>query len=127
MNKEYTIIDCINNFENYYNNIDKSFKEDFSKEELKYDWFAENIIGATFYDTDLSVKWGKLLYKTVKAILNETQSELLSKMYEEYLICLNLIGKDKLEWGTSIRYCWFNNNEKEYVKNLKNAIKQMEE
>lgn len=120
------IIDCINNFENYYNNIDISFKEDYSKNELKWDWFAENIIGTTFYDTELSIKWGKLLYKTVTAILDGEQSKVLSDMYEEYLICLNLIGTDKLEWGTSIRYCWFDNGQEEYIKNLEIAIKQVE-
>ena len=118
------IMDCVNNFENYYEVLDKSFKEEFSKNELKWDWFAENIIGVTFYDTELSIKWGKLLYKTVTSILDGTQSKVLSEMYEEYLICLNLIGTDNLEWGTSIRYCWF--DKEEYIKNLENAIKQVE-
>lgn len=120
------IMDCINNFENHYKVLDKSFKEEFSKNELKWDWFAENIIGVTFYDTELSIKWGKLLYKTVTSILDGTQSKVLSEMYEEYLICLNLIGEDNLEWGTSIRYCWFDNSQEEYIKNLENAIKQVE-
>lgn len=123
---EYEIIDCVNVFENYYNNIDISFKEYYSKNDLKWDWFTENIIGVTFYDTDLSIKWGKLLYKTVKAILERLQSIIMSEMYEEYLVCLNLIGTDKLDWGSSIRYCWFNEEEKEYIDKLKDAIKQVE-
>lgn len=52
---------------------------------------------------------GKKLYRTVKAIVKETQLNMIEKHYEEYLICLNLINKndDVLEWGTSIRFAWF--------------------
>lgn len=102
------IIDCVNDFENFYDFLtDDNGKNEYKKEEWKYIWFAQNIIGTTFYDDDMALKWGKLLYKTVKAILERTQSELLESMYEEYLICLNLIGEEKFEWGSSIRYCWF--------------------
>ena len=124
MSKADEIIDCVNDFENYYDSLDASFKCAFSKDELIWDWFAECILDVAFYDTELSIKWGKLLYKTIKSILEDKQSEIMSDMYEEYLICLNLIGIDKLEWGTSIRYCWF--DDKEYVDKLKKAIKQLD-
>lgn len=119
------IIDCVNIFENYYNELSESIKKYVLKEDLKYDWFAECIIGTSFYDTDISIKWGKLLYRTVKAILDNKQQEFMSENYEEYLICLQLIGLDNLEWGSSIRFCWF--DKEEYIDELKAAIKQIEE
>ena len=117
-------IDCIYNFENYYNySLDETIKRVYSKEELKYYWFAENIIDIAFYDTDMAIKWGKLLYKTVKAILERKQAEIMEEMYEQYLICLNLIGIEKLDWGTSIRFCWFD-LDTDYEERFKKIINE---
>ena len=116
------IIDCIENFENYYKYVhSEEDKEMYTKEEFGYIWLCG--LFATFYDSDMELKWGKLLYETIIAIIERKQSELMDKNYEEYLICLNLIGEENLEWGTSIRFCWFEN---EGIKNkYKGYLKQI--
>ena len=119
---EDEIIDCIENFENYYKYIcDEETKKMFTKEECGYIWFCS--LFATFYDGDMELKWGKLLYETIIAIIEKNQAKLLDEKYEEYLLCLNLIGIDKLNWGSSIRFCWFDDDE---IKNkYKNYLKQL--
>ena len=120
MNNE--TIDCIENFENYYKYVcDEETKKMFSKGECGYIWFCS--LFTTFYDSDMELKWGKLLYETIIAILERKQDILLNKNYEEYLLCLNLIGTDKLNWGSSIRFCWFDATEIE--NKYKNYLKQL--
>ena len=122
------IIDCIENFENYYKYAcDEETKKIFTKEECGYIWLCG--LFATFYDSDMELKWGKLLYKTIIAIIERKQVILLNKKYEEYLLCLNLIGTDKLNWGSSIRFCWFDedtikNKYKNYLKQLGYKVKE---
>ena len=111
---------------NYPNNIEQDYKEfkeqserddptlGYTEEELRYIWFAEDIIGFTSYDDELSYKMGKKLFETCKAIILSNQIELINNDYEYYIICLNLIGEDNLDWGSSIRFCWFNDNDKTY-------------
>ena len=116
------IIDCVENFENYYKYmIDDEDKNLYTKEEWGYIWLCD--LFATFYDSGMELKWGKLLYETIAAIIERNQDILLNKNYEEYLICLNLIGVDKLNWGSSIRFCWFDNDEIE--NKYKNYLKQL--
>lgn len=116
------IIDCVENFENYYKYVEsEENKEMYTKEEFGYIWLCG--LFATFYDSDIELKWGKLLYETLVAIIERKQSELINKNYEEYLLCLNLIGAENLEWGTSIRFCWFDSEE---IKNkYKGYLKQI--
>ena len=99
-------------------------KEEFSEDDIKLIWFAEEIVNFTGYDDNLSLKIGKQLFKTAKAIINRTQQEHIKENYEMYIICLNLIGPDNLNWGTSIRYCWFEDTEK--AKLIQEAIKFIE-
>jgi len=116
------IIDCVENFENYYKySVSDEDKEWFTKEEFKYIWLCGFF--AVFYDYDLELKWGKLLYETIIAIIERKQSELINKNYEEYLLCLNLIGEENFNWGSSIRFCWFENDEIE--NKYKNYLKQI--
>jgi hypothetical protein len=115
-------IDCIENFENYYKYVcDGETKKLFTKEECGYIWLCS--LFATFYDENMELKWGKLLYETIIAIIEKNQLKLLEEKYDEYLLCLNLIGTDKLDWGSSIRFCWFDDDviENEY----KNYLKQL--
>lgn len=120
--KEDTIYDCVENFEDYFECIDdEQLKEWYTKKELSYIWFCD--LFATFYDNDLELKYGKLLYETIKSIIDRTQIDLINEKYEEYLLCLNLIGVDKLDWGSSIRFCWFDdkgieNKYKGYLKQI---------
>lgn len=101
-----------------------SNKEDFNEDEIKLIWFAEEIIDFTGYDDDLSLKMGKQLFETAKAIIDRTQQEYMKESYGMYIVCLNLIGVNNLNWGTSIRYCWFEDTEK--AKLIKEAVKFIE-
>lgn len=112
----------IYNFEYYYNTIDENERKLFNKQEIGYVWLCD-LLNVTFYDYSLEIKWGKLLYDTIIAILEDKQNIIMADKYEEYLLCLNLIGEDKFDWGTSIRYCWFDNEE---IKNeFINYVKQI--
>lgn len=120
--KKEEIIDCIYNFENYYKYIiDEERKKIHTKEEWGYIWLCG--LFATFYDDDMDLKWGKLLYETIIAIIERKQDILINRNYEEYLLCLNLIGTDKLNWGSSIRFCWFDDDE--LKKKYKGYLKQL--
>ena len=99
-------------------------KEDFNEDEIKLIWFAEEIIDFTGYDDNLSLKIGRQLYEIAKAIINRTQQEYMKENYEIYIVCLNLIGLNNLNWGTSIRYCWFEDTEK--AKLIQEAVKFIE-
>ena len=116
------IIDCVENFENFYKYIlDEETKKMYTKEECGSMWLCDFF--ATFYDSDMELKWGKLLYETIIAIIERKQDILINRNYEEYLLCLNLIGIDKLNWGSSIRFCWFDDDT---IKNkYKNYLKQL--
>lgn len=92
-----------------YNIIAELDDTDYTIEERAYIWLAEDVINFVAYDNDIDLKIGKKIYKTVEAIINRTQSEFMEEHYEDYIVCLNLIGEENLEWGTSIRYCWFDN------------------
>lgn len=120
----YEIIDCVENFENYYEyTSDEKVKELYTKKELGYIWFCD--LFATFYDTDLALKYGKLLYETITAIVERNQDVMLNQKYEEYLLCLNIIGTNQLNWGSSIRFCWFDSEE---LKNkYKGYLKQIDD
>ena len=59
-------------------------KEDFNEDEIKLIWFAEEIIDFTGYDDNLSLKIGRQLYETAKAIINRTQQKYMKENYEMY-------------------------------------------
>lgn len=125
MNNE--VIDCVNNFKNYWECELEENKKGFTEKDMAYIWFASCICNCTFYDYGLDINWGEKLYKTIKAIINRTQDKLMEEMYENYIICLNLIGVDNFEWGSSIRYCWFENADienrfKESIEQIKNIV-----
>lgn len=109
--------DCINNYNDWYNAVwlEQGGDEDFSKEDTKYIWLCTPLDIIT-YDDSISCELGKKLYQAIKSILNKTQEQFMakgySKEYVDYITCLNLLGTDNLEWGTSIRYCWFKDEEK---------------
>lgn len=116
---ESEIIDCVEVFKNYYDYICED-KELYTKKEYAYIWLCE--LFADFYDGNLDLKWGKLLYKTIKAVLEDDQMNMINNDYENYLICLQFLGENNLDWGSSIRFAWFNDRKK-----FENYIKQIDE
>lgn len=127
--EEIEILDCVNNFKNFYECVSEENKEGFSEKDMAYIWFSSCVCDCTFYDYGLDLEWGEKLYKTIKAITDRTQSELMEEMYKDYIICLNLIGVTNFEWGSSIRYCWFENADienrfKESIKQIKDIVEK---
>ena len=104
---------------NEYQNESLDFFSDFDKKIL---FLTEEIIGIVTYDDDITLEIGKKIYKTILAVLKNKQLEIVQgDFYADYILCLNLIGIENFDWGTSIRFCWFEDNEK--VKKIKNTIK----
>lgn len=129
--EEIKTLDPISNFKDYLEVYKETHEDfDYTEKDLAYIWFADNVCNTTFYDDSISLKWGKKLYRTVKAIVKETQLNMIEKHYEEYLICLNLINKndDVLEWGTSIRFAWFEDLvvKQHYIDSIKQIEKIVE-
>lgn len=111
-----TIENLQESFENYRTAIKGSYPEKDAApkhNELLLMWLADEVIDLTFYDDALSYLIGKDLFLTINAILKDKQEYMLKDniLYTRYLICLNLIGVDHLNWGSSIRYCWFEDDE----------------
>lgn len=85
--------------------------------DLLYAYLANDIFGYISYDDDLDIEMGKKLYKTVDAILKTEQAKLIeSDFYEDYIMCLNImqLNCEKINWGTSIRFPWFEYDEDGY-------------
>ena len=104
--------------------------------DLLYAYLANDIFDYISYDDDLDIEMGKKLYKTIDAILMEEQEKLIeSDFYEDYIMCLNIMrfGCDKINWGTSIRFPWFEYDEEGYwdkehyerMINTYNSIKEL--
>ena len=80
-------------------------------------YLASEIFDYVSYDDDLDIEMGKKLYKTVDAILKKEQGKLVeSDFYEDYIVCLNImqLNCEKISWGTSIRFPWFEYDEEGY-------------
>ena len=85
--------------------------------DLLYAYLSDVIFDYIAYDDDLSIEMGKSFYKVIDSIINETQDQLIeSDFYSEYITILNLmrINCDKINWGTSIRFPWFEYDEDGY-------------
>jgi len=85
--------------------------------DLLYAYLASEIFDYVSYDDDLDIEMGKKLYKTIDAILKKEQGKLIeSDFYEDYIVCLNImqLNCEKINWGTSIRFPWFEYDEDGY-------------
>lgn len=85
--------------------------------DLLYAYLANDIFDYISYDDDLDIEMGKKLYKTIDAILKKEQEKLIkSNFYEDYITCLNIMrfNCEKINWGTSIRFPWFEYDEDGY-------------
>jgi hypothetical protein len=85
--------------------------------DLLYAYLAHDIFDYTSYDDGLDIEMGKKLFRTVDAILKKEQRCLVnSDFYEDYIMCLNImqLNCQKINWGTSIRFPWFEYDEDGY-------------
>lgn len=85
----------------------------------KYEWLAENVFDLTTYDNRLNDVFGKKIFEVCKAINEGTTFEYIAKddiHYTTYiLVCQILDMFHWIDWGTSIRGAWF---EEEHIHNI---------
>ena len=84
--------------------------EDYRKPS-KYEWIAVEVFDLCTYDSALDELFAKQIVEVCEQIINKTQFEYI-KIEEQYIkyiaVCQWLSGHfNWLEWGTSIRGCWF--------------------
>jgi hypothetical protein len=78
--------------------------------ENKYEWVCEELFQLATYDSGVSEKWGRRIIDVCKAIIEQRTFDYIEKEenYEPYLmVCQLLDKKNWIEWGTSIRVSWF--------------------
>jgi hypothetical protein len=98
-------------FENYlYLLCSSGYKaEDYTTREYRLMWLSDELCEMATYDSDLDVLFGKEIFEVIKVILDRTWVEYIKDEanYIKFIRCANLLGNN-IEWGTSIRGCWFN-------------------
>lgn len=88
------------------------FKERLAEEPVGYKlmFLSSTIMGLTTYDTDLDFEFGKEIYEIMKAIYERKNFEYVKDdmKYKKFILISNILDRNGwLEWGTSIRGCWF--------------------
>lgn len=80
-------------------------------EVTKYEWLSENIFDLTTYDNSLNERFGKKIFDVCKTILDGATFEYIQKSeqhYVDYILVCQLLEKFRwIEWGSSIRGAWF--------------------
>lgn len=72
--------------------------------------YLSNLVKVTTYDNALDLMFIRIFNQTVIAILERKQDLLLEDdvKYKDYITSLNMsFFDDSVEWGSSIRFCWF--------------------
>ena len=100
--------------------------------ENKYAWLSNYFFNITTYDGDLDYEFGKDIYEVMIQIFNRTSFEYIrdETKYKKFILVCNLLLQYKLlEWGTSIRGCWFDyyNSEKICMHGVEDELKLNEE
>lgn len=91
--------------------VDAGYDHDnYTRLEWKYAWLCDDVFGVCTYDTNLSVKWGKLIFEVMTTIRDHTTFDYIKDAanYDKYIAVCNLFNKHLLvAWETSIRCVWF--------------------
>lgn len=72
--------------------------------------YLSDLVKVTTYDSALDLMFIRIFNQTVIAILKNKQDLLLEDdaKYKDYITSLNMSFFDNsVEWGSSIRFCWF--------------------
>lgn len=78
--------------------------------ETKVAFLGNNIFDFTTYDDDMDKLFGQKALDVCVAITEKTTFEYQKDNYQWYLIMVNMpFFEGKLEWGTSIRGAWWDN------------------
>lgn len=104
---------------NYLNNHFKHWKDfyigedenDWSLRDMRLAYMVSELFNMAVYDDGLSVEIGNDILEIMKVIIEEKNFDYINKgeeYYKQFIILANLlIDCRMLEWGTSIRGCWF--------------------
>ena len=95
-------------------------KDKFSQ---KCSWLSNTVFKIITDDSDLDIKFGKTIYDVMRSILNNKTHEYIKQEpnYSNFIIVCNFLDSYGLiDWGISIRCCWFNKDKKSYVEYLLN-------
>lgn len=101
----------IKSMEYFFNKIEEEVLEhcEFYKESSVIDYLSD-LVKVITYDNALDLMFVRIFNQTVVAILERKQDLLLEDnvKYKDYIISLNMpFFEDSVEWGSSIRFCWF--------------------
>lgn len=90
---------------------------DGAENENKYDWCAKYVFMLLTYDEELAEIFIKKIFEVCKAILEKRNFSFFKdndEKYREYIIVCQLLCRlNWINWGTSIRGAWFEENRKE--------------
>lgn len=82
--------------------------EEITDEEVKATYIMRSF-NITTYDTDIDLELFDILIEIMEAILNRKTLEYINiskQNYRNFILIVNII-KDYIDWGTSIRTCFF--------------------
>ena len=80
------------------------------KSEQKVVWLSDDYFELTTYDSDLDLEFGKAIREVILVINNKSNFDYIKdrENYKKFiLVCQLLEEKQLIDWGTSIRGCWF--------------------
>jgi hypothetical protein len=96
--------------------LNTSYKQSEARSKLEY--LSEMVFDFTTYDSKVDELFAEKMIEVLECILNSKPFEYQQKSNEQYINYLTMVNMpflvDKLEWGTSIRGAWFEDN-KEYI------------
>lgn len=89
----------------------------------KYTWLSSEVFGIVTYDDNLSINYGKKILEVMTAIRDRKTFEYIEdeNQYNTFILVCNMLNKrNMIEWGTSIRGCWFQyhsgNSDVEFIR-----------
>ena len=90
---------------------------DGAESENKYEWCSNYVFDLTTYDNELDEIFVKKIFEVCKAILEKRNFSFFKDNDEKYrefiIVCQLLCRLNWINWGTSIRGAWFDENRKE--------------
>jgi hypothetical protein len=104
-------------FQEFYQGKDHYARKSFSlipEKDKRLAFLSESVLGLCTYDMDLDVYFGREIFEVMKVIYNKKNFEYIKDEdnYKIFMLVCNLLNKNHwIEWGTSIRGCWFNESE----------------
>ena len=103
-------MNIVDNFRNGIKEYIKCYDAEKRSKNIKYEFLTEVIFEITTYDTSLSIEFGKDILEVMDVIINRKNFEYIKNKenYRKFIIVANILDQyGWIEWGTSIRGCWF--------------------